>query len=97
MSGSRITADAGVLHISSADGAVAGRNLFGFTVLEDTVVSVCTLNTTPSGYANTDYKTGANLTGKTLKAGAYVCAPKNTYIVAITLTSGSIMAYNSVS
>ncbi len=98
MSGSRMTADAGVFHIDSTDGAITGRNFFGFTVLENnTVISVCTLNTTPRGYSSTDYKAEANLTSKNLSAGAYVGAPKNSYIVAITVTSGSIMAYNSVS
>lgn len=97
MSGQRVTADAGCLHISSTDGAITARNFFGFTVLEDTVMTVCTLNTTPAGYASTNYVTGANLTGKTLKAGTYISAPKNCYITAITITSGSIIAYNSVS
>lgn len=95
MSIQRVTADAGCYHITSAD-TVTGKFFFGFTALEDTVVTTCTLNTTPAGYESTNYVTGANLTGKTLKAGTYICAPQGSYITAIAISSGSIVAYNSI-
>lgn len=93
----RLSADGGCYHISSADGAVSSKIFFGFTVLEDTVCTVCTLNTIPTGFSSTNYVTGANLTSKTLKAGTYICAPAGSYIVAITVSSGSIIAYQFVS
>jgi hypothetical protein len=94
---SRLSADGGCYHISSADGAVSSKLFFGFTVLEDTVLTVCTLNTTPTGFTSTNYLTQANMSGKTLKAGTYICAPAGSYITAITASSGSLIAYNFVS
>lgn len=94
---SRLSADGGAYHVSSADGAVTSKEFFGFTVLEDTVITVLTLNTTPTGFSSTNYLTQANLSGKTLKAGAYICAPNGTYITAITLSSGSVICHNFVS
>lgn len=97
MSIARLSADGGSYHVSSADGAVTGKQFFAFTVLEDTVCTVLTLNTTPTGYTSTNYLTQANLSGKTLKAGAYICAPNGSYITAITLSSGSVICHNFVS
>jgi len=94
---SRLSADAGCFHVSSGDGAVTGKLFYGFTVLEDTVLTVLTLNTTPTGFTSTNYLTQANLSSKTLKAGTYICAPSGSYIVAITASSGSLIAYNFVS
>ena len=97
MSIARLSADGGSYHVSNADGAVTGKQFFAFPVLEDTVCTVLTLNTTPTGYTSTNYLTQANLSGKTLKAGAYICAPNGTYITAITLSSGSVICHNFVS
>ena len=97
MSIARLSADGGSYHVSNADGAVTGKQFFSFTVLEDTVCTVLTLNTTPTGFTSTNYLTQANLSGKTLKAGAYICAPNGSYITAITLSSGSVICHNFVS
>jgi hypothetical protein len=93
MSLSRLAARAGSYHVSSTDGAVTAKKFFGFTVLEDSVVTVLTLNTTPPEYSSTDYVAGANLTSKTLKAGAFISAPEGSYITAITLSSGSVICH----
>lgn len=93
---SRLSADGGSFHVSYADGAVTGKNFFAFTVLEDTVVTVLTLSSAPTGFT-TNYLTGANLSGKTLKAGAYICAPQGAMITAITISSGSVICHNYVS
>lgn len=97
MTVSKLSADGGSYHVASADGAVTGKAFFGFTVLEDTVVTVLTLASTPAGYSSTNYLTEANLSGKTLKAGAFIAAPNGATITAITLSSGSVICHNFVS
>lgn len=97
MSLTRLVARAGSYHVSSADGAVTSKQFFGLTVLEDTVITVLTLNTTPTGYSSTNYLTGANLSSKTLRAGTFISAPEGSHIVAITLSSGSVICHQYVS
>ena len=93
---SRLSANKGVFHVSSGDGAITAKKFFGFTVLEDTVITALTLNTTTDEVLSTNYLTEANLTGKTLKAGAFISCPEGTYITAITLSSGSVICYKFI-
>jgi len=95
MSIERLVGARGAFHVNSSDGAETG-NWFGFVVQEDTVITTLTLNGTPEGYSSSNYLTQANLNGKTLKAGAFISAPKNSAIIAITLSSGSVICYNLV-
>lgn len=66
--------------------ARTGEQICAFYVREDTVVSVAT-----GGSKN--YVTIFGISGKTLKAGDWFYVPYFEYITAITLTSGSIIAY----
>ena len=60
----------------------------GFVVNSDAVVSAC-LDQSASSLMS-----ALGLTGVTLKQGIYIAVPDGTYISSITLTSGSIVAYN---
>jgi hypothetical protein len=66
--------------------ARTGEQICAFYVREDTVVSVATGN-------GKNYVTIFGISGKTLKAGDWFYVPYFEYITAITLTSGSIIAY----
>jgi hypothetical protein len=87
----RATANDGCIHISSADGAKTGLNIYAFIPDQDTVIGTMT------GFADNDsvedFKTTMALTGKTLKAGTYFAVPLGARITAITVTSGAIIAY----
>ena len=67
--------------------ARTGKQYCAFYVREDTVVSVAT------GGGN-NYVTSFGISGKTLKAGDWYYTPYFEYITALTLTSGSIIAYS---
>ena len=67
--------------------ARTGKQYVAFYVREDTVVSVAT------GGGN-NYVTSFGISAKTLKAGDWFYVPYFEYITAITLTSGSIIAYS---
>jgi len=60
----------------------------GFVVNADAVVSACLDRNGNS------LMSSIGLTGVTLKQGVYICVPDGNWISSITLTSGSIIAYN---
>ena len=60
----------------------------GFVVNADAVVSACL------DEAGASLMTSIGLTGVTLKQGTFISVPEGKYISSITLTSGSIVAYN---
>ena len=60
----------------------------GFVVNADAVVSACLDENSAS------LMTSIGLTGVTLKQGTFISVPEGKYISSITLTSGSIVAYN---
>ena len=61
----------------------------GFIVNSDTVVSAILDKNSNSILSS------LGLSGVTLKSGAFISVPDGDYISSITLTSGSIIAYNS--
>ena len=60
----------------------------GFVVNADCVVTAC-LN-----QASASLMTSLGLTGVTLRQGGFISVPDGTYISSITLSSGSVIAYN---
>lgn len=60
----------------------------GFVVNEDAVVSAILDS------SSTSILSSLGLSGVTLKSGAFISVPDGDYISSITLTSGSIIAYN---
>ena len=60
----------------------------GFVVNADAVVSACLDENSAS------LMTSIGLTGVTLKQGTFISVQEGKYISSITLTSGSIVAYN---
>ena len=60
----------------------------GFVVNADAVVSACLDENSAS------LMTSIGLTGVTLKQGTFISVAEGKYISSITLTSGSIVAYN---
>lgn len=86
----RLGAHNGSLLIADTN-ARTSKTLYGFIAQEDTVVSVCT-GTDEDGAA-VDFVAVQGLGSKTLKQGALIVAPANQTITAITLTSGSVIAY----
>jgi hypothetical protein len=60
----------------------------GFVVNDDAVVSAILDSSSTSILA------ALGLSGVTLKSGAFISVPDGDYISSITLTSGSIVAYN---
>lgn len=60
----------------------------GFVVNADCVVTACL------DQASASLMTSLGLTGVTLRQGGFICVPDGTYISSITLSSGSVIAYN---
>ena len=60
----------------------------GFVVNDDAVVSAILDS------SSTSILSALGLSGVTLKSGAFISVPDGDYISSITLTSGSIIAYN---
>jgi hypothetical protein len=60
----------------------------GFVVNDDAVVSAILDS------SSTSILVALGLSGVTLKSGAFISVPDGDYISSITLTSGSIVAYN---
>lgn len=71
--------------------AVTGKTWEAITIQEDSVITVLTAQD------GTNLLTAYNLSGKTLKQGAYIPAPNvSNPIVAITMSSGSGIGYDNV-
>ena len=68
-----------------------------FVVQEDSIISVLTGGDSSVAANDIDYKTSMGLSGVTLKQGALIVAPRGESFQSITIDSGSIMAYNSIS
>lgn len=83
----KVAGSFGCFHVSSADGAVSGKKYYAIVVQEDTVFSEIEID-------GADAMSLLNLTGKTLKSGAYIAAYEGTVITKVSLASGSIIAYN---
>lgn len=75
---------------SIATSAVTGKDFFAIVIQEDSVI------TTLTGNAGTNYLTAYNLSGRTLKAGAYIPCTGEESIAAITMSSGTAIGYNRV-
>ena len=68
-----------------------------FVVQEDSIISVLTGGDSSVAANDIDYKTSMGLSGVTLKQGALIVAPRGESFQSMTIDSGSIMAYNSIS
>lgn len=64
------------------------------SIQEDTVIA--SMSGTDEDSNAVDFATEFGTTGVTLKAGGLLTCPKGKIITAITLTSGSLIAYNKV-
>lgn len=58
-------------------------------IQEDTVISAATDN------KGNNLVTYWNISGETLKQGAFLSVPLNSQIVSVTLTSGAVIGYNA--
>ena len=76
--------------IADTDARTAKR-YSALVVQEDTVISTLTYSSELEGETNAVTKIG--LSGKTLVKGAYIPAGKGRYFTAVTLASGSVIAY----
>jgi len=83
-----LLANKGCYHITTS--AVTGKEFFAVVIQEDSVI------TTLTGSKGTNYLSTYNLSGKTLKAGAYIPCTNEETIAAITMSSGSAIGYNQV-
>ena len=86
----RLTANGGCEYIDNTN-ARTGKKYYCFIVQADTVVGTLTGGFAPD--TTTDYLTSIGLSGKTLKQGAIITVPAGNKITALTLTSGSLIAY----
>ncbi len=68
-----------------------------FVVQEDSIISVLTGGDSSVAANDIDYKSSMGLSGVTLKQGALIVAPRGESFQSMTIDSGSIMAYNSIS
>ncbi len=85
----------GCRHVAASDGDVTGLLWYAIVVQEDTVITQFRVAPNPDSVgepALADF----GLTGKTLKAGAYIAVPKGQVIKAITLSSGGVIGYVDV-
>jgi len=67
-----------------------------FIVQEDAIISVLTGGDSSIAANDVDYKASMSLSGVTLKQGALIVAPQGESFQSMTIDSGTIMAYNSV-
>lgn len=92
MTSFRETATSGCIHIAASDGEVGDLSLYAIVVQEDTVITNFAVAPNPDAVGVPALAT-FGLTGKTLRAGAYIAVPQGQVIKAITLSSGGVIGY----
>lgn len=87
----KITASKGCELIADTS-AKTNRSFYALIIQEDTVIA--TLSGVDENYSTVNFLTTIGLASKTLKQGALITVPSGNKITSLTLTSGSLIAYN---
>ena len=90
----RLSQPLGSKYLSAADHTEV--NCTEFVAQEDTTITLLEGGDSSVAATDVDYKTSMNLDGVTLKRGALIVSPAGEAFQNINISSGAIMAYNSV-
>lgn len=92
MSLNNLTGDGGCEYVGDTN-ARTSKAYGALKVESDTVIATLTYRNSHNG--TTDAVTDIGLSGKTLKQGAFITCPAGNCFVALTLTSGAVIAYHN--